>query len=556
MTPRQMGSHLRAVRRRKGLSLSEVARGAGLNRRELVNYERGKAAIPESDLWVLAGSIGVDISELMPPAPSADPEVPAESTNLPALRSTQPAESIGDAVAMLRRGTEEHETSPHLGTLRMLEQLPEGKRVPLKDKQLAELAHDLGENPATIESNVAAILGCDAQTAARIRAMLLAAPHQGHGRRGRRAKAIAAAEAEPATRYQAPVVPPPAATEPAPTEHAAVDVFEELARLPEPLPLPEETALPDIIATPPAPEGAVELVDHDTFPSLGERFGFKQPAMAESTAATTAATAASAGAALHSGADAPPIDVTMRDGWTWSDTNADEPLTRRPVGSDTWTPEPASGHDGNGFDAGWEPPAADDGTVPPSFWEGTDDWSPEAHQPQQYDDTQVAEVAEAADTAEAPGASADPNALWSFEPAAVDPWIAGGWPENPNDMTVPAEHAEYAEPVAPVASVAPAFPGELATGELVDSEWPSTAFTPVGDSTADPVDVWGDAGGTESSFGGFGGFGPYGDDADTTATPVAEYTTDRAAPTQWAHTLDPAAADSGFVVDWGEADDA
>src|SRR5258707_6476236 len=65
-TPKQLGKQLRAVRRRKGLSLSEVARGAGLSRRELVAYERGKVPIPESDLWVLAGSCGVDVTELAP----------------------------------------------------------------------------------------------------------------------------------------------------------------------------------------------------------------------------------------------------------------------------------------------------------------------------------------------------------------------------------------------------------------------------------------------------------------------------------------------------------
>src|SRR5689334_3836681 len=125
-TPKQMGSHLRAVRRRKGLSLSEVARGAGLNRRELVNYERGKADIPESDLWVLAGSIGVDVSELVPPAPATPDVPPAPSDNLPAVVTPAAAESIGDAVAMLRRSVDTSEASPHLGTLRVLQQLPPG----------------------------------------------------------------------------------------------------------------------------------------------------------------------------------------------------------------------------------------------------------------------------------------------------------------------------------------------------------------------------------------------------------------------------------------------
>ena len=54
------GNESQAGKQKKGLSLSEVARGAGLSRRELVSYERGKLPIPESDLWVLAGSCGVE----------------------------------------------------------------------------------------------------------------------------------------------------------------------------------------------------------------------------------------------------------------------------------------------------------------------------------------------------------------------------------------------------------------------------------------------------------------------------------------------------------------
>src|SRR6267378_8700887 len=66
VTPKEQGARLREIRRQKGLSLSEVARGAGLSRRELAAYERGKVPVPSHDLWVLAGSCGVDVSELAP----------------------------------------------------------------------------------------------------------------------------------------------------------------------------------------------------------------------------------------------------------------------------------------------------------------------------------------------------------------------------------------------------------------------------------------------------------------------------------------------------------
>src|ERR1044072_6919354 len=94
VSPKQLGKQLRAVRRRKGLSLSEVARGAGLSRRELVAYERGKVPIPESDLWVLAGSCGVDVSDLMP------------STSTMELTAAANATSVGDTVSQLRRSQE------------------------------------------------------------------------------------------------------------------------------------------------------------------------------------------------------------------------------------------------------------------------------------------------------------------------------------------------------------------------------------------------------------------------------------------------------------------
>jgi transcriptional regulator with XRE-family HTH domain len=125
VTPKQLGKHLRSIRRKKGLSLSEVARGAGLSRRELVAYERGKLPIPESDLWVLAGSCGVDVAELMPSTPSLE------------LTAAATATSVGDSVSALRRGQEEAGVTAYLHTLHKLQALPAGKRIPVKDRDLS-----------------------------------------------------------------------------------------------------------------------------------------------------------------------------------------------------------------------------------------------------------------------------------------------------------------------------------------------------------------------------------------------------------------------------------
>ncbi len=105
-------------------------------------------------------------------------------------------------------------------------------------------------------------------------------------------------------------------------------MFEELARLPEPLPLPDESSMPDLLSTPPAAANAVELVD-GTFPTLGSGFGFnlQQPAMAEATAPRPRRHAA----VLHSGADAPPIDVAPRpaDEWGWVEPDPGARLAQR-----------------------------------------------------------------------------------------------------------------------------------------------------------------------------------------------------------------------------------
>src|SRR5437879_10718746 len=105
LTPKQLGRHLRDVRRRKGLSLSEVARGAGLTRRELNAYEKGRIPIPDSDLFVLAGSCGCDVAELRVPTTAAELGAGKAVDNalVPAVGPQPLPSTMEDAVAQLRR---------------------------------------------------------------------------------------------------------------------------------------------------------------------------------------------------------------------------------------------------------------------------------------------------------------------------------------------------------------------------------------------------------------------------------------------------------------------
>ncbi|HEY3669929.1 MAG TPA: helix-turn-helix domain-containing protein [Acidimicrobiia bacterium] len=481
VTPKELGRHLRSIRRKKGLSLSEVARGAGLSRRELVAYERGKVPIPESDLWVLAGSCGVDVAELMP------------STSSLELTAAANATSVGDTVSQLRRSQEDVGVTPYLHTLQKLQALPAGKRIPVKERELEQIATALGSTPRSIEQKLQDVLNVSPDEAERLRAMILVPPNTKGRTRALAAapSALAAAAAAPAietapippmaavptptpfaeapvfaapapfveaapvaeapTFAEAPVFADPVQTFPAAPpafldrpidapvddEHGHnIDVFEELARLPEPVPLGDPSApMPDLLAPQdpfddpfagvPAvgpPPGAVELVD-STMP-------------------------AGAGAGAWNAADAPPIDVAMRQGSaTWD--LGEPPLVAKTSGAG----DPAAWETG-----GWQPPVPE-GThdSPSAFWEGTDDWTPGAPGADLPGSDGVSELLDLpVDVPVAEAAPAEPIAIgedtwagsaWDPQPWSpdapvaaapdalvdVNPWSADEWPREPAD---------------------------------------------------------------------------------------------------------------------------
>ena len=483
VTPKQLGKHLRSIRRKKGLSLSEVARGAGLSRRELVAYERGKAPIPESDLWVLAGSCGVDVSELMPATSSLELTAAASGT------------SVGDAVSQLRRSQEDAGITPYLHTLHKLQALPAGKRIPLKERELEAIAAALGSTPRSIEQRLQEVLHVSPDEAERLRAMILVPPN-GRGKPRALAaspSALAAAAAPPPVATPAPAPAPaeapplaavptsppfagpfagpfaappaaaaasaPFATEPVQAFPAApaafrdtpldapidarhgnnVDVFAELARLPEPVPLADPSGpLPDLLAPPDQyteplvgvqamgpPDGAVELVDSSMPTTTG------------------------GGAGGWNAADAPPIDVAMRQGSSTWDLGQ-PPLVAKSAPVDNPTAWETTG---------WQPPAPD-GThgAPGGFWEGTDDWAPPADPSQ---DTWA-------------GSAWDPQP-WSTPPDAdadVDPWGPRDWAPEPADRGAWDHHPD---------------PAAVDTGFYVDWGAPETDAPPAWDVFADPA---------------------------------------------------------------------
>jgi len=159
---RQLGRHLKQIRRKQGLSRAEVARSAGLTRRELGAYERGSVDVPESDLWCLAGSCGVDVSELLP-----DRDPLHVSSDLSSL-------AVGDSIRHLRGPTEpDGLLREYLSMIYELRNLPPGSRVPLREPDLMTLADALGGTPDAIEQKLTELIGASREEAARLRAMIL-----------------------------------------------------------------------------------------------------------------------------------------------------------------------------------------------------------------------------------------------------------------------------------------------------------------------------------------------------------------------------------------------
>ena len=160
-SPKHVGRQLRHVRRKQGLSRAEVARSAGLTRRELAAYERGRVEIPDSDLWCLAGSCGVDVAELLP------------QRNELRIDSDLSSLAIGDSIRHLREPAEpDGLLREYLAMIYELRNLPPDSAIPLRESDLSTLADALGGTPEAIESRLVELIGVNRDEAARLRSMI------------------------------------------------------------------------------------------------------------------------------------------------------------------------------------------------------------------------------------------------------------------------------------------------------------------------------------------------------------------------------------------------
>ncbi len=257
-SPQDVGRQLRHVRRKQGLSRSEVARSAGLTRRELAAYERGRVDIPESDLWCLAGSCGVDVGELLPHRDKL--RVDSDLSSL----------AIGDTIRHLRSpGEPDGLLTEYLSMIYELRNLPPGTRVPLRDEDLHTLADALGGSPDLIESRLGELIGANREEAARLRAMILpplSLPAPG-------ASDVGPGDFFATPRAEDPFAPPPpleTGLESAPTSMDPMATMDPAAGLPpmEPMDAPLPGPVMPIEPMPPAMPLAADLLAPPTGPAM------------------------------------------------------------------------------------------------------------------------------------------------------------------------------------------------------------------------------------------------------------------------------------------------
>ena len=161
--PKDVGRQLRDLRRERGLSRSDVARSAGLTKRELAAYESGRTEVPDHDLFCLAGSCGVDVGELLPGRD--DLKVGPSGSSLTIAGQTQATNAAGTD-DVLRTFAD---------MIRELRALVPGAPAPWRAEDMAALAHALGGSPGAIEARLVELTGATSDEAAQMRAVLVPA---------------------------------------------------------------------------------------------------------------------------------------------------------------------------------------------------------------------------------------------------------------------------------------------------------------------------------------------------------------------------------------------
>lgn len=159
---RRTGERLRAARERLGLSRGKAARRAGLGRRELAAYEKGRWRVPETTMARLAHTYGIPTGEVVPSRGHSTVQVDADRVSAGGNSRRLPPDPTPDDVL-----------AEYLGLVRQLRGLEAADEMELRDRDLAALASALGDKPEEIEDRLVELVHCTREEARVIRRELL-----------------------------------------------------------------------------------------------------------------------------------------------------------------------------------------------------------------------------------------------------------------------------------------------------------------------------------------------------------------------------------------------
>ena len=148
--PRETGRRVRDVRKRRKLSRRRVAADAGFAARELASIERGRRALSVHDLRSLAGSIGVEVTALLPDGTVLDDTPPADEMRIEDLLEQSVASSDLEAGS-------EHD--PYRG---MDPVFVERRKVPIASARLTRTFAELRAHTERVTEYCALLQGADA----------------------------------------------------------------------------------------------------------------------------------------------------------------------------------------------------------------------------------------------------------------------------------------------------------------------------------------------------------------------------------------------------------
>lgn len=158
LPPARLGELLREARKRRGLKRRAAALRAGVSRDALKAYEQGVRPVPPEVCARLAECYGEDLTAHVPL------RVPVEVAERWIAMGDETVATGGTGTGLLRG---------YVDLLVRMRRAKPGEPVPLRAGDLAVLANALGGEPAQVEQQIARLLGCSREEAARLRSELL-----------------------------------------------------------------------------------------------------------------------------------------------------------------------------------------------------------------------------------------------------------------------------------------------------------------------------------------------------------------------------------------------